>query len=94
MDCKSIPSARPHNRGELGAVWSGRGIDTRSAKRRDIEDDQFFSACFSYNQNTLPTPEEYNASGRIYTCDFANPDDAFVGFIVAEAQRVRTMLGF
>jgi transcriptional regulator with XRE-family HTH domain len=94
MDCKSIPSASPHNRGELGAVWSGIGVDTRSAKRRDIEDDQFFSACFSYNQNTLSTPEDYKARGRIYTCNFSNPDDVFVEFIVAEAQRVRTMLGF
>jgi transcriptional regulator with XRE-family HTH domain len=93
MDCKSIPSSSPINRGELGAVYSGRGADPRSAKRRDIEDDQFFSACFSYNRNTMPTPAEYEAKGRIYTCDFSNPIDSFVEYIIKEVERVKTMLG-
>lgn len=93
MDCKSTPSTSPANRGELGAVFSGHGLDRRSAKRKDIEDDGFFSACFSYNKNTIPTPTRYKAKARIVVCDFANPNDTFTSFIVAERQRVRTRLG-
>jgi hypothetical protein len=93
MDCKSTPSVHPTNRGELGAVYSGQGADGRSAKRKDIEDDGFFSACFSYNKNTIPTPAGYRAKARIVACDFSNPNDAFTNFIVAERQRVRTKLG-
>lgn len=93
MDCKSTPSARPVNRGELGAVFSGQGTDGRSAKRKDIEDDGFFSACFSYNKNTAPTPAGYPARGRVSVCDFSNPNDAFTDFVVAERQRIRTELG-
>ena len=48
MDCKSSPAALPVNKGELGkSVAPGEARDTRSAKRKDIEDDGFFSACFS-----------------------------------------------
>lgn len=93
MDCKSMPSAHPTNRGELGAVFSGQGTDARSAKRKDIEDDGYFSACFAYNRNTLPTPSAYQARARVVVCDFANPNDAFTNFIVAERRRVRTRLG-
>ncbi len=81
------------NRGELGAVFSGQGTDGRSAKRKDIEDDGFFSACFSYNKNTAPTPAGYPARGRVYVCDFSNPNDAFTDFVVAERQRIRAKLG-
>ncbi|UOG91985.1 MAG: BsaWI family type II restriction enzyme [Candidatus Thiothrix sulfatifontis] len=93
MDCKSTPSSRPVNRGELGNTFSGQGIDGRSAKRKDIEDDGFFSACFSYNKNTEPTPTSYPAKAKIFVCDFSNPNDAFTNFIVSECQRVRTRLG-
>lgn len=93
MDCKSTPSVRPSNRGELGSVHSGQGTDGRSAKRKDIEDDGFFSACFSYNKNTLMTPSDYHARARVVVCDFTNPNDAFTSFIVAERARVRTTLG-
>ncbi|MPS28832.1 MAG: XRE family transcriptional regulator [Alcaligenaceae bacterium] len=93
MDCKSTPSSRPTNRGELGAVFDGRGSDQRSAKRKDIEDDGFFSACFSYNKNTAPTPEGYQARARVHVCDFSTPDDAFTDFIVTERQRVKATLG-
>jgi transcriptional regulator with XRE-family HTH domain len=55
MDCKSVPAAAPVNRGELGQPYGEP--DRRSAKRRDIEDDGYFSACFSYNRNALP-PEK------------------------------------
>jgi hypothetical protein len=86
MDCKITPSNSPHNRGELGQPLTG-GRDTRSAKRKDIEDDGFFSACFSYNSNTIPTPTSQKARARIVVCDFKNPDDEFARFIVAQWRR-------
>jgi transcriptional regulator with XRE-family HTH domain len=90
MDCKSSPSPRPINRGELGPAKSTTGVDRRSAKRKDIEDDGYFSACFSYNRNTVPTPETQDAAGRIMICDFTNPgDDTFVKFIRAEWERFK-----
>lgn len=92
MDCKSMPSAKPHNRGELGTVFFGKGKDARSAKRKDIEDDAFFSACFSYNKNTVPTPPKFKAKARIHVCNFSNTNDAFVNFILAERERVRKKL--
>lgn len=88
MDCKSAPSANPINRGELGIVL-GDGADSRSAKRKDVEDDGYFSACFSYNLNTQPTPEAQPAKARIYVCNFNNPDDRFSRFVLAEWQRIR-----
>lgn len=93
MDCKSTPSVSPRNRGELGKVFDGTGKDTRSAKRKDIEEDAFFSGCFSYNKNTKPTPASYPAKARVVVCDFSNPDDAFSQFIVQERKRVKRDLG-
>jgi transcriptional regulator with XRE-family HTH domain len=90
MDCKSVPSRKPINRGELGKIYDGSGIDQRSAKRKDIEDDGFFTGCFSYNHNTLQTPENYPAASRIYSCDFRNPDDAFSRHILDWCDRART----
>ena len=89
MDCKSFPSPEPINRGELGKTFTGEGQDRRNAKRKDIENDGFFSACFSYNRNTRPTPLDAPAEARIYSCDFTNPDDAFTRFIVSESRRFR-----
>lgn len=81
MDCKSTPSAEPLNRGELGAASDA---NARSAKRKDIEDDGYFSACFSYNANTIPTPPNQPAKARIFVCDFRDPNDSFSGYIVSE----------
>jgi hypothetical protein len=81
-DCKSAPSPSPINRGELG-VASG---DRRSAKRKDIEDEGYFSGCFSYNQNTIPSSNDLPPERRVYTCDFANPDDKFSQFILQRWQ--------
>ncbi len=86
MDCKSTPSANPTNHGELGCAL-GDGADRRSAKRKDIEVDGYFSACFSYNSNTIPTPPDQDAKARICVCDFKDPDDDFARFIVSEWQR-------
>lgn len=89
MDCKASPSERPQNRGELGRTLTD-GRDLRSAKRKDIEDAKSFSACFSYNKNTLPTPATQNAAARVYVADFANPADQFVDFIAEEWDRIRS----
>lgn len=86
MDCKSTPAPNPRNDGELGLARS-TGDDRRSAKRKDIEDDGYFSACFSYNTNTIPTPVSQDARARIYVCNFQNPDDEFSRFVIREWQR-------
>lgn len=76
MDCKSSPSARPFNQGELGGV-QGR----ISAKRKDIEEEGYFTGCFSYNRNTNPSLDNLAPERRIYVCDFKAPDDIFSNFI-------------
>jgi transcriptional regulator with XRE-family HTH domain len=76
MDCKSNPSSKPYNKGELGAIKAA-SIDKRSAKRKDVEDDGFFSGCFSYNANTIATPSDQKAKANIYVCDFSNVYDEF-----------------
>jgi transcriptional regulator with XRE-family HTH domain len=89
MDSKSTPAAEPRNRGELGPAYSG-GIDDRSAKRKDIEEDGYFSACFSYNANTVPTPEGLDVRARIFACDFKDPtNDAFTRFIRESWEKFR-----
>lgn len=88
LDAKSSPSITPVNRGELGAILS-QEEDSRSAKRKDIEQDGYFSACFSYNRNTIPTPPGQTVAARIEVCDFTNPNDAFSRFVLAEWSRFR-----
>lgn len=77
MDCKSSPSDRPVNRGELG-----QATGNRSAKRKDIEDEGYFTRCFSYNSNTIPSPSSLPADRRIYLCNFRDANDQFSQFIV------------
>ena len=90
MDCKSSPSSSPRNKGELGEL-KGNGIkDKRSAKRKDIEDDAYFSACFSYNRKTKPTPINQASNARIYLCDFNSADsDAFFDFVCESWDRFK-----
>jgi transcriptional regulator with XRE-family HTH domain len=89
MDCKSIPSENPVNRGELGALL-GEGGDSRSAKRKDFEVDGFFSACFSYNSRTKPTPmNQTRVAAPIHVCDFRDPNDAFADFVRSEWDRFK-----
>lgn len=83
MDSKSFPSSRPINRGEFGEVVGG----AVSQKRRDFEAHGHFSACFSYNANTVPTTNE-SAAAKIFVCDFRHPDDRFLRFLL-EARRTR-----
>ena len=78
MDAKSFPSPNPVNRGEFGSTTS----EDISEKRRDIEEHGHFSACFSYNRNTVPTSDESNAQSRIFVCDFTNPADRFAQFLI------------
>ncbi len=85
MDCKAIPGPHPINRGELGAA-----AGERSAKRRDIEDEGYFTGCFSYNKNTIASPSNLPPEHRVYVCDFANPDDDFSQFIIARWQAFRS----
>lgn len=88
MDCKSTPSARPFNKGELGAVDGNR-----SAKRKDFEDDGWFSACFSYNKNTKPTLNPNDVAAAIVGCDFSDPDDDFVAYVVAAWEKFKDSRG-
>ena len=83
MDCKATPSAIPRNRGELGRAWVAGQPDNRSAKRKDIEDDGYFSGCFSYNLNTEPTPSDQITDSPIVVCNFNDLDDRFVNAVVA-----------
>jgi len=89
MDCKSTPSVNPYNKGELGELQNSKS-DNRSAKRKDIEGDGYFSACFSYNSNTIPTPLKQKAKARIMVCNFNNPDDAFSQFILNARKNLRS----
>lgn len=77
MDCKATPAAAPVNRGELG-----KADGNRSAKRKDIEDDGFFSGCFSYNANTQPTATSHQDAHKVHVCDFTDPDDAFARAVI------------
>lgn len=92
MDCKSVPGENPVNRGELGELL-GETDDPRSAKRKDFEVDGFFSACFSYNSRTKPTPRsQENVAAPVHVCDFRDPDDAFADFVRAEWARFKTQV--
>ena len=88
LDAKSKPHSKPVNRGELGPLLDQKK-DKRSAKRKDIEEGRF-SAGFSYNANTLPTPEEQNAKGNVVVCNFANPVDAFSRYVISFWEQFKT----
>jgi hypothetical protein len=77
MDCKSMPGPTPVNRGELGDATG-----ERSAKRKDIEDEGYFTGCFSYNKRTQPSSPKLPEKRRVHVCDFSNADDAFSQFII------------
>ena len=77
MDCKATPGISPVNRGELGVADESSG--RRSAKRKDIEEDASFSACFSYNLNTKETQADAVTAARVYACSFSSDtNDAFI----------------
>lgn len=76
LDCKSMPSETPLNRGELGTATG-----SRSDKRLDIERDGVFSGVFSYNLRTEPTADP-EAKSRVQVSRFDSTDDAFVQHVV------------
>ncbi len=84
MDCKSTPGTHPVNQGELGAADGHR-----SAKRKDIEDEGYFTGCFSYNKATNESLDTFPDDQRIYVCDFSDPNDLFSQFIVTRWQEFR-----
>jgi transcriptional regulator with XRE-family HTH domain len=86
MDCKSTPGPRPVNRGELGGVEG-----ERSAKRKDIEDEGYFTGCFSYNRNTQPSPMTLPPERRVHVCDFSNADDGFSQFILRQWKKFQSL---
>ncbi|MEZ5272918.1 MAG: hypothetical protein R2694_11505 [Ilumatobacteraceae bacterium] len=88
MDCKGSPSPTPVNRGELGDVLDTEG-DNRGQKRLDFERDRRFSACFSFNRNTKPTPLGQDAAARVYVCDFKDADDEFSRQVTAHWKQRR-----
>lgn len=79
MDAKSFPSNQPVNRGEFGETDHNQV----SEKRRDFEEHGHFSACFSYNKNTVPTVGSNDAQARIFVCNFTDPDDDFARFLIS-----------
>ncbi|GJM23950.1 MAG: hypothetical protein DHS20C16_03650 [Phycisphaerae bacterium] len=82
LDVKSFgpPQGNLLNEGELGT------LKNPSDKRRYVEVQGDFSACFSYNTRTVPSPSETQSGKHIYTVDFANPQDVFHDFLVAESK--------
>ena len=46
MDCKSMPSANPVNKGEFG-ITIDDDQDNRIDKRKEFEEEGYFSSCFS-----------------------------------------------
>jgi transcriptional regulator with XRE-family HTH domain len=85
MDCKSMPGPFPINRGELGDATG-----ERSAKRKDIEDEGYFTGCFSYNKRTQPSSSKLPEKRRVHVCDFSNADDAFSQFIIKRWREFRS----
>jgi hypothetical protein len=78
LDVKSFPP--PHgdlvNRGELGSPTNP------SDKRRYVEEHSDFSACFSYNTRTIPSPPITRSGKRIYVVDLNDNPDVFAQFVL------------
>lgn len=87
MDCKSFPSANPINKGELGPVKTA-DEDQRINKRLDFEEEGYFSACYSYNTNTLPTPLGQKATARVHVMDFKQVNDAFSDAVISARNKL------
>ncbi|HEX5152122.1 MAG TPA: BsaWI family type II restriction enzyme [Parafilimonas sp.] len=86
MDCKATPSKHPINKGELGDVYDA-AKDKRSNKRKEFEEEGYFSACFSFNLNTKPTPHSQKATARIFAMKFSSLNDEFIRMTVRERDR-------
>lgn len=86
MDCKATPSKQPANKGELGNIFD-TDSDKRTDKRKEFEEEGYFSACFSFNSNTKPTPVNQKATARIFRMKFLNPNDEFTRMTIRERDR-------
>ena len=78
FDSKSFPP--PHgdlvNKGELGS------IEQPSAKRKYVEVDGIFSACFSYNLRSVPSPLTTPSNRRIFVSSLKPEEDTLPDFII------------
>lgn len=86
MDCKATPAKHPVNKGELGNIFE-LDEDVRVDKRKEFEEEGYFSACFSFNSNTKPTPTNQKATARIFRMNFSNAKDAFTQMTVEARNR-------
>lgn len=87
MDCKAFPSANPVNNGEFAKGFDGIR-DLRNDKRKEFEEEGYFTGCFSYNANTIPTAKGQKATSRIYAMNFIDPDDIFVKMAVEKRDQL------
>ncbi|WP_379875344.1 helix-turn-helix domain-containing protein [Lacibacterium aquatile] len=87
MDCKSAPSSKPHNKGEFGLPLDDAD-DRRGDKRKEFEEEGYYSGCYSFNSNTIPTPVGQKATARIFVINFQTADDAFTKGAVAARNRL------
>ncbi len=82
LDVKSFPP--PHgdlvNRGELGSP------ERPSDKRNYIEEHGDFSACFSYNFRSCPSPEQTLSGRKIYVVSINNRVDEFLAYLISTTQ--------
>jgi hypothetical protein len=81
LDVKTYPPRDLTNRGELGTP------DKPSDKRRYIETEGQFSACYSYNQRTFPSPGETKSGRKIYRLKLQREFDKFCADAVAERDK-------
>jgi BsaWI restriction endonuclease type 2 len=88
LDAKSFPPPNGDlvNRGELGTVGAP------SDKRAYIESHGSFSACFSYNLRTVPSPRKTKSGRLIHASTFSPKTDPFPGAIQAAWTAFRARL--
>jgi transcriptional regulator with XRE-family HTH domain len=93
LDAKD-DAVRTDNPGEYGrplvrgALPDGERGWTGSPKRHSVEVRGIFSAVFSFNTRTLPTPDTMKARSRIHVLTFADRDDAFSQYLIQQRDRV------
>ena len=75
FDAKSYPEKDLVNRGEFGSV------EVPSNKRKYVEELGQFSACFSYNSRTVPSPDSTLSGRRIFVSKFG-PEDSLPKYII------------
>ena len=81
LDVKTYPPRDLTNRGELGTP------DKPSDKRGYIENDVVFSACYSYNQRTVPSDNETPSGKKIYRLTFKREWDQLCADAVSEMEK-------